>query len=429
MIETSNGEAVLETEGYLADDEERWAVEPPKTSSRTAFQRDRARIIHSSAFRRLGAKTQILVAGTDDFARTRLTHTLEVAQIGRQIAVSLGCDPDVVDCACLAHDLGHPPFGHNGERALAALAGDIGGFEGNAQTMRILTRLEPKIFHADGRSAGVNLTRASLDAAVKYPWTAADAPMRPDGTRSPKFCVYPDDEPVFRWLKQRAPERVKPMECQIMDLADDIAYSVHDVEDAVVCRSLDPVTLADAKTVDAIVERTRRWYGEQWSADGLLSAFGRLRGAGLLPERFSGSRRSLALLKNLTSAQIGRFTDAVESATRSRYGSGPLVRYTASLVIPEETAYEIMAMKGIAVYFVMEPREADDQHREQRRIVTDLVEALMARAPQPSDLLETVFLEDWRAAADDAGRLRVAIDQVASLTDNSAVALHRRLSG
>ena len=155
----------MTSEGYSAFDEERWAPEPPKSSSRTAFQRDRARLIHSSALRRLGAKTQILVAGTDDFARTRLTHTLEVAQIGRQIGTSLGCDPDVVDCACLAHDLGHPPFGHNGERALAEIAGNIGGFEGNAQTLRLLTRLEPKILFPDGRSAGVNLTRAALDAA------------------------------------------------------------------------------------------------------------------------------------------------------------------------------------------------------------------------------------------------------------------------
>ena len=153
METTLDGEQVLSDEGYSAFDEERWAPEPPKSKSRTAFERDRARLIHSSALRRLGAKSQILIAGTDDFARTRLTHTLEVAQIGRQIGALLGCDPDVVDCACLAHDLGHPPFGHNGERALADIAGNIGGFEGNAQTMRILTRLEPKIFHPDGRSA------------------------------------------------------------------------------------------------------------------------------------------------------------------------------------------------------------------------------------------------------------------------------------
>ena len=127
MSVTEDGEEVLSNEGYTLFDEERWAPEPPKSRDRTAFERDRARLVHSSALRRLGAKTQILVAGTDDFARTRLTHTLEVAQIGRQIGEMLGCDPDVVDCACLAHDLGHPPFGHNGEQALANIAANIGG--------------------------------------------------------------------------------------------------------------------------------------------------------------------------------------------------------------------------------------------------------------------------------------------------------------
>ncbi|BDR52674.1 hypothetical protein KIM372_05810 [Bombiscardovia nodaiensis] len=245
MMTTPDGEQVLSAEGYQEADEERWAPEPPKSQSRTAFERDRARLVHSSALRRLGAKTQILVAGSDDFARTRLTHTLEVAQIGRQIGVMLGCDPDVVDCACLAHDLGHPPFGHNGERALAEIASSIGGFEGNAQTMRLLTRLEPKVFFPDGRSAGVNLTRAGLDAAVKYPWTLAEARQHPKGERSLKYCVYPDDEEVFHWLKEGAPANTTPMECQVMDLSDDIAYSVHDVEDAIVGGSFNPLALAD----------------------------------------------------------------------------------------------------------------------------------------------------------------------------------------
>ncbi|MDU6640555.1 MAG: HD domain-containing protein, partial [Alloscardovia omnicolens] len=118
--------------GYTDYDEQRWAQENSKSRNRTAFERDRARLVHSSALRRLGAKTQVLVAGTDDFARTRLTHTLEVAQIGRQIAEIFGCNPDVVDCACLAHDLGHPPFGHNGETVLMNISRSIGGFEGNA---------------------------------------------------------------------------------------------------------------------------------------------------------------------------------------------------------------------------------------------------------------------------------------------------------
>ena len=411
-------------DGYTDFDKERWAQEPPKSRSRTAFERDRARLIHSSALRRLGTKSQVLLAGTDDFARTRLTHTLEVAQIGRELGAVLGCDPDVVDCACLAHDLGHPPFGHNGEKALSDIASHIGGFEGNAQTLRLLTRLEPKVFHADGRSAGVNLTRASLDAAVKYPWPFAEAAQHPKGERSAKFGVYPDDMDVFHWLKQGAPRNTKPMECQVMDLSDDIAYSVHDVEDAMATGAFNPLALRDTRTVDGIVEASRQWYGSQWDADQLLAAIRRLRREHMLPEHFDGSRRSLALLKNMTSALIGRFAGSVEMSTRERYGQGPLTRYAASLVIPEDTSYEIVALKGMAVYFVMEPREREPFHKEERSIVTDLVDVLLADSPNPSDALETVFLDDWLEATNDDERLRVAIDQVASLTDASALAMH-----
>lgn len=437
MIDMSHGHRI--TSSYSAFDEERWAAEPPKSRSRTAFQRDRARLIHSSALRRLGAKSQILVAGSDDFARTRLTHTLEVAQIGRQIAQLLGCDPDVVDCACLAHDLGHPPFGHNGEHALAVLASNIGGFEGNAQTLRLLTRLEPKIEHADGRSAGVNLTRASLDAAVKYPWDYATAikivqergdTIPRDAPRGLKFGVYPDDMPVFQWLKQGAehPEK-KPIEAQAMDLADDIAYSVHDVEDAIAIGAFDPAILNQSRILDAIVEDAREWYGRKWGGDGLVAAFQRLATAQLLPESFDGSRRALANLKNITSALIGRFAESVEHATRDAHGAGPLTRYHADIVTPESIAYEITLLKGIAAHFMMMPRERDDEHLKEQRIVTDLVEAFMSVSPALPSALEPAFRDDWRTASNDDERLRVAIDQVASLTDGSATALHAMLCG
>lgn len=416
-------------EGYSPADEQRWAPERAKSRSRTEFERDRARLIHSSALRRLGAKTQVQMAGTDDFVRTRLTHTLEVAQIGRQIAELLGCDPDIVDCACLAHDLGHPPFGHNGEAALADCAREIGGFEGNAQTFRLLTRLEPKVLFPDGSSAGVNLTRACLDAAVKYPWTYEEAP-KPVGVQDVKFGVYPDDLPAFRWLKgPRVSSRQTPMECQIMDLADDIAYSVHDVEDAVVIGAFDPVSIQDADTVGRVIVTTRRWYGEEWKENGLEEAFARLRANGLLPLRFTGTRESLAALKNLTSGLIGRFCSSVERATRAKYGSGPLTRYSATLVVPEETRYEITALKGISACFVMEPDSTRPLHERERRVLTDLVEVLMEASPRPSGLLSAEYLEDWEHADSGAQRLRVAIDQVASLTDNSAMKLHRRIFG
>jgi len=197
--------------GYDAHATARWTAEPGKRAApgyqRGPFVRDRARVLHSAALRRLAAKTQVVAVGAGDFPRTRLTHSLECAQIGRELGAVLGCDPDLVDAACLAHDLGHPPFGHNGEAALADLAAGCGGFEGNAQSLRLLTRLEAKV-----PGAGLNLTRATLDATIKYPWSAGDG--QPSGqpvsgaVEGPrKFGFYADDALVFGWIREGAPGR------------------------------------------------------------------------------------------------------------------------------------------------------------------------------------------------------------------------------
>lgn len=412
--------------GYGDDDAERWVRESPKSAARSPFERDRARIVHSSALRRLGAKTQVLGAGTGDFVRTRLTHTLEVAQIGRELGKALGCDPDVVDTACLAHDLGHPPFGHNGERALDEVARDIGGFEGNAQTLRVLTRLEPKAVHPKtGHSVGLNLTRASLDASAKYPWREAEAPVRLSGRPTRKFGVYEDDLAVFQWLRKGTEARSVAFEAQVMDLADDISYSVHDVEDSVVHRDLSLGVLDDPGRVRDVVAHSREWYG-RGDDDELVAALDRLRRERSWVGEYDGSHRALAHLKDMTSQLIGRFCDAVTVATRAAHGDGPLTRHGANLVVPASTSAEILILKGIAVHFLMAPREKTAQHRTQRERLSELVLAIAAKG-EPA--LQGLFVEAWRGAADDSARLRVAVDQVASLTDKSAYDLHHQLCG
>jgi dGTPase len=408
---------------YSTTDAERWFPEE-HSSRRSDFARDRARVLHSSALRRLAAKTQVLspAAGLD-FARNRLTHSLEVAQVGRELAASLGLDPDVVDTACLAHDLGHPPFGHNGERALSEWSADIGGFEGNAQTLRLLTRIEPKVFGPDGRSYGLNLTRASLDASCKYPWPEADGIPDPSG-RS-KFGFYADDMAAFEWLRAGAPERQRCIEAQVMDLSDDIAYSVHDFEDAVFGGYLDIVSLTARVDHEALVNSMFDWIGGEFSHDELIAAFDRLDSLDVWLDRWDGSRAAQGRLKNLTSQLIGRFLGAAVFATRAAFPQESLIRFGADVVVPREIQAEIAVLKGIVAANVMSTNSRQPIYTEQREILTELADVLLASGPRD---LDAGFSADWAAAASDAERKRAVVDQVASLTDQSAQAWHDRLS-
>ncbi len=403
---------------YAASDRERWVREDPahKMADRDDFARDRARVLHSSALRRLAAKTQVVQPGSDDSIRNRLTHSLEVAQIGREFGSALGCNADVVDTACLAHDLGHPPFGHNGEVALDEVCAEIGGFEGNAQTLRLLTRLEAKRTHPDGRPAGLNLTRASLDAATKYPWSRDAGPYP---TR--KFGVYGDDLDVFAWMRAAAPDGRRCLEAQVMDWSDDVGYSVHDVEDAVTSGRVDLRALRSGAMTD-VAELAQRLYAPDLSVAGLLAAHERLLATGWVPARHDGSRRDLAALKDLTSKLIGRFVSAVEQATRRMYGPGRLSRYAAELVVPEGVRAECAFLKGVAAHFVMLVDDRRTMLCEQRDAVHALVRAVGQR---PEERLEPTYRADYAAAGDDAGRLRALVDQVAAYTDARAWQLHR----
>jgi dGTPase len=404
---------------YAATDRERWVAEDPaqKRSDRDDFARDRARVLHSASLRRLAAKTQVLSPGADDFVRNRLTHSLEVAQIGRELGAALGCNADVVDTACLAHDLGHPPFGHNGETALDALTEDIGGFEGNAQTLRILTRLEAKRVHPDGRPAGLNLTRASLDAVTKYPWMRGESPYP-----TKKFGVYAEDLEVFTWLRSTAEAGVRPFEADIMDWSDDVAYSIHDVEDAIASGHLDPRWLRDRDAMTPVLTVARESYAGDLSEDTLASALTRLLDSGAVPTAYAGTRRDLATLKDMTSQFIGRFALAVEVATREAHGGGPLARYRARLVVPDGTRAECAILKAVAAHFVMRSQSRLDLMEREREIVTDLVAAYVGDPTR----LDPDLRADHAAASNDAQALRVCVDQVASLTDPRAVLLHNQ---
>ncbi|MEV5827055.1 deoxyguanosinetriphosphate triphosphohydrolase [Spirillospora sp. NPDC052242] len=419
-------------EHYTEHDRRRWAPEPSKRRDRTAFERDRARVLHSAALRRLAAKTQVASPGSDagddtvQSLRTRLTHSLECAQVGRELGKALGCDPDLVETACLSHDIGHPPFGHNGEAALDVVARGCGGFEGNAQSLRILTRLEPKSFAPDGpplhgRSVGLNLTRAALDAAMKYPWTAGTAPA---DAANGKFGVYEDDRDVARWVREGAEPGRTCFEAQVMDWSDDVAYSVHDLEDALVAGHIDFARLADPAERRLVAATARKLYCADADMTELEERFAALLAEPYWPSRYDGTPRSLAALKNLTSTLIGRFCLAAEDATRAAHGDRPLTRYAADLIVPRAARLENALLKGITAHYVWISHE--EVRARQRTLITELAELMLAGAP---GTLEPGFRAAFEEAGDDAGRLRAVVDQIASLTDISAIARHRLLTG
>ena len=398
---------------YNAADTQRRADEAPKGAqlapdSRGDFARDRARVLHSAALRRLADKTQVVGPRDGDTPRTRLTHSLEVAQISRGIGEGLGLNPDLCEMAGLTHDIGHPPYGHNGEVALDEVAPC--GFEGNAQTLRILARLEPKVL-IDGTSFGLNLTRASLDAAVKYPLTRTNA----DGSVNRKYSAYDEDAGVLAWLREGHADGAPPMEAQVMDFSDDIAYSVHDVEDGIVSGRVSLRVLWDFVELAALAEKGAAAFGGD--ADSLVDAADRLRS---LPAIASAAEFDYTLsawtgLKALTSQLVGRYVGAVTRATREENEGVTLGRQHGRLVVPPDVEAEVRLLKTVAVLYVMDQPSHQARQDRQRDRIYRVHEYLRAGAPGS---LDTMFQAWFNAAETDLERERVIVDQIASMTES-----------
>ena len=438
----------------------RFIADPPREKDhRPPFRRDRGRILHSAAFRCLQAKTQIHAVGENDFYRTRLTHSLEVAQIGSSIAAQLklaetfnflaqqqgveraelkkqleGLLPsnDLIESLCFAHDIGHPPFGHGGEAALNYMMRHHGGFEGNAQTFRLLTKLEPYT-----PNAGMNLTRRTLLGVVKYPTildlTSPQYAQLPQSNEKyvriadwkPGKGLFRDDVAMFDWLlaplsekdrnlfvqlnKERSDfaeflkPRFKSLDCSIMELADDIAYAVHDLEDAIVVKlvhqeqwqeALQQLKQCDsAWIVQHIDELSRKLFSEQHY------------------ER-----------KNAIGALVNYFITSVRWKMLADFEE-PLLCYNAEL--PQEVIEVLKVFKNFVFKYVIFDVETQRVEYKGQRMLTEMFQIF---ASDPERLLPRNTANRWRNAPEH-GKMRIICDYIAGMSDAYALKVYQQICG
>ncbi len=395
---------------------------PRRRDYRTPFQVDRDRIIHSHPFRKLQSKTQVFLSGEYDFYRTRLTHSMEVAQIGRSICAWLrhsggplgpDCtiDSDLVEAICLAHDLGHPPFGHSGERTLQELMQPYGGFEGNAQTLHLLT---DALHENETSRRGMQPTRALLDGVLKYKTLYREFPPYPTN-----HFIYDAQEPCREFVLGGSglPNGIVPgeslnafksVECQIMDWADDAAYSLNDIVDGVRAGFL-------------TLERIETWAAgvpigpaEQAHLEGLLNA--------IRSDR----------LEEVFARKIGAFIEACRLHERRNSLAARTNRYRFELLVHAAAQKEALFYKQLANDVIFESPQLQQMEHKARKILCSLWESVwnnyVARGRRVIRLLPARVGQLIEAETTEPAKARRICDWLGSLTDGMIVRTYRRLN-
>ncbi|SEN36135.1 anti-phage deoxyguanosine triphosphatase [Lihuaxuella thermophila] len=406
------------------------------TDARDPFEKDYGRIIHSAAFRRLQSKTQVLGLDVSDFHRTRLTHSMEVAQIARGIVIHLNAhhpvfredyalDASLIEAAALAHDLGHPPFGHRGEEALHKCMQHYGGFEGNAHTFRILTRLE------GDKTYGLNLTRALLLSIMKYPILLDDAvnPRQYEvqgKVHPPKASAFACDREAFTWTlavfdeKERAflTRTVNPvhqhkqtlnktLECSIIELADDIAYGTHDVEDSI---NLKLIRIEQLKELMVPFQRE--------------DSYPELRMACKELDRLNPESDQLKYrLKKIFSAIISTLITHLQVRETKEAFSSPRLKYT--VLLPPDLRRLLDQLKQWVADKVIDSQKVQTVAWKGTHIIEQLFEAFM----NESKLLPENDRLKWKSAMTDEEKARIVCDYIAGMTDSFAMKMYARLYG
>jgi len=430
-------------------EERRHDIKPP-SKPRTEYQRDRDRVLYSPYFRRLANVTQVVSAHEGYVFHNRLTHSLEVAQIGRRLAERIkynheNCDlnVDVVETACLAHDLGHPPFGHAGESALRKWATqNIGnspakcedGFEGNAQTLRILTRLGT---HQHDEH-GLNLTRRSLQAILKYPWGYDD-----DRANQGKFCFYKGDEDLRQWIGGEQGIQGKTLECQVMDIADELTYSLHDFIDLTLA-DLIPTNLLSKSDVelDSLMgyweEKAKKandqkalkrieYLNQQCGKEALKRSLGEASGSSSYAEMGNSAHRTAITFWQ--SELLTQYFDGCSLKADTIDTSGVSQEVQSLLALFQQAVW----------FYVIEGNALASQQFGQKKVIFNVLDSLFVKESSGEDggdrfrvrrEVVPVHLKHLVPTESDSHFVgRACVDVVASLSELELVSLHKRLTG